>query len=105
MKVKKNKKYFLNVEKRHYNQGAISQLKLGNETFVTTDKQILSECETFDKNLYSSNNGSQNEQADNAILKRKRTEQDRASYKKNLQLSIAILANLLFSGFNFSITI
>ena len=34
----KNTKYFLNLEKRHYKQGAISQLKLENENFVTTDK-------------------------------------------------------------------
>ena len=60
----KNTKYFLNLEKRHYNRGAISQLKLENENFITTDKEILSECETFYKTLYSSNNGSQNERAD-----------------------------------------
>ena len=65
----KNTKYFLSLEKRHYNQGAISQLKLENETFVTTDKEILSECETFYNNLYSSNNGSQNERADKVFFK------------------------------------
>jgi len=61
----KNTKYFLNLEKRHYKQGVISQLKLGNENFVTTDKEILSGCETFYKCLHSSNNdvffGSQTE--------------------------------------------
>ena len=57
----KNTKYFLNLEKRHYKQGVISQLKLGNENFVTTDKEILSECETFYKCLYSSNNGNESE--------------------------------------------
>ena len=78
----KNTKYFLNLEKRHYNRAAISQLKLENENFVTTDKEILSECETFYKTLYSSNNGSQNERADKLFLKRKwrkklnQTEQD-----------------------------
>ena len=41
----KNTKYFLNLGKRHYKQGVISQLKLGNENFVTIDKEILSECE------------------------------------------------------------
>ena len=45
MKAKKNTKYFLNLEKRHYNRAAISQLKLENENFVATDKEILSECE------------------------------------------------------------
>ena len=49
-------KYFLNLEKRHYKQGVISQLKLDNENFVTTDKEILGECESFYKRLYSSNN-------------------------------------------------
>ena len=48
----KNTKYFLNLEKRHYKQGVISQLKLGNKSFVTTDKEILSECETF-TNVYT----------------------------------------------------
>ena len=61
----KNTKYFLNLEKRHYKQGVISQLKLDDENFVTTDKEILSECETFYKRLYSSKNGSQNEQINN----------------------------------------
>ena len=66
----KNTKYFLNLEKRHYNRGAISQLKLENENFITTDKEILSECETFYKTLYSSNNGSQNERADKVFFNR-----------------------------------
>ena len=51
MKAKKNTKYFLNLEKRHSNQGAISQLKLENENFVTTDREILSECGSFYKNF------------------------------------------------------
>jgi hypothetical protein len=55
----KNTKYFLNLEKRHDKQRVISQIKLGNENFVTTDKEILSECETFYKCLYSSNNGNE----------------------------------------------
>ena len=56
----KNTKYFLNLEKRHYKQGTISQLKLDDEQFVSTDKEILNECETFYKRLYSSSKGSQN---------------------------------------------
>ena len=51
----KNTKYFLNVEKCHYKQGKISQLKLD----VSTDKEILNECENFYKRLYSSNKCSQ----------------------------------------------
>ena len=61
----KNTKYFLNLEKQHYKQGVMSQLKLDDENFVTTDKEILSECETFYKRLYSSKNGSQNERTNN----------------------------------------
>ena len=50
----KNSKYFLSLEKRHYKNGVISQLKLGDNEFVISDKEILSECETFYRNIYSS---------------------------------------------------
>ena len=50
----KNTKYFLNLEKRHFKQGTISQLKINDIDFVTSDKAILSECESFYKNLYTS---------------------------------------------------
>ena len=50
----KNSAYFLNLEKRHCKQGAISQLKINDTEFVTTDRDILSECTTFYKNLYTS---------------------------------------------------
>ena len=50
----KNSKYFLNLEKRHYKNGVISQLKLGDNEFASSDKEILSECETFYRNIYSS---------------------------------------------------
>ena len=43
----RNTKYFLNLEKRHYKQGTISQLKINDADFVTSDKAILSECESF----------------------------------------------------------
>ena len=36
------------------NDTTISQLKLSNINFATTDKDILIECKTFYKNLYSS---------------------------------------------------
>jgi len=45
MKVKK--KYFLSLEKRHYKNGVISQLTLGRNDFPSSDREILSECETF----------------------------------------------------------
>ena len=47
-KSEKNTKYFLNLE------------KLDDEQFVSTDKEILNECETFYKRLHSSSKGSQN---------------------------------------------
>lgn len=50
----KNTKYFLNLEKRHYKQGTISQIKTKNGEFVTANEKILNECENFYKNLYSS---------------------------------------------------
>ena len=50
----KNSKYFLNLEKRHYKNGVISQLKLGDNEFASSDKEILSEWETFYRNIYSS---------------------------------------------------
>ena len=50
----KNSAYFLNLEKRHCKQGAISQLKINDTDFVTTDRDILSECTTFYKNLCTS---------------------------------------------------
>ena len=36
----KNTKYFLNLEKRHFNSGVISQLKTGDSSFVFTDKEM-----------------------------------------------------------------
>ena len=50
----KNTKYFLNLEKRHYKNGVISQLKIDDDKFVTSDKDILNACESFYKNIYSS---------------------------------------------------
>lgn len=50
----RNSAYFLNLEKRHCKQGTISQLKINDTNFVTTDRDILSECTAFYKNLYTS---------------------------------------------------
>ena len=50
----KNTKYFLNLEKRHCKNGVISQLKIDDDKFVTSDKDILNACESFYKNIYSS---------------------------------------------------
>ena len=49
----KNSRYCLNLEKRHFKQGTISQIKINDNEFITTDKANLSECVSFYKNLYS----------------------------------------------------
>ena len=49
----KNTKYFLNLEKRHFKPGTISQIKINDREFVTSDEKILTECVSFYKNLYS----------------------------------------------------
>ena len=54
MKVRKNTKYFRNLEKRQFKQGTISQIKINDHAFVTSDKEILTKCMSFYKNLYSS---------------------------------------------------
>ena len=51
---KKNSKYFLSLEKRHYKNGVVSQLKLGENEFVSLDEGILSKCETFYRDISSS---------------------------------------------------
>ena len=43
----KNTKYFLNLEKRHFKNGVINQLKIGENAFATTNKEILNECESI----------------------------------------------------------
>ena len=37
----KNTKYFLNLEKRHCKQATITQLKVSEDDFISTDKEIL----------------------------------------------------------------
>ena len=60
-KGEKNTKYFLNLEKRHFKQGTISQVKINDNEFVTSDEKILSECELFYKNLYTSKHKASND--------------------------------------------
>ncbi|CAH3118450.1 unnamed protein product, partial [Porites lobata] len=50
----KNTKYFLNLEKRHCKQGTITQLEVNDKALIQSHREILHECETFNKNLYSS---------------------------------------------------
>ena len=66
----KNTKYFLNLEKRHFNSGVISQLKTGDSSFVSTDKEILNECEHFYKNLYSSHADARHVEDSNFFFRR-----------------------------------
>lgn len=54
MEVKKTQSIFLSLEKRHHKQGTISQLKRADESFVTTDKEILNQCEAFYGEMYRS---------------------------------------------------
>jgi len=49
----KNTKYFLNLEKRHYKQETISQLRINDDNFITKDNEILKECLSFHNNLYT----------------------------------------------------
>ena len=51
---RKELQIFSKSRKRHCKQGTISQLKINDTDFVTTDRDILSECTAFYKNLYTS---------------------------------------------------
>ena len=53
-KVKKNSKYFFNLEKRHFKRKVISQLCRADNTTLTSDNDILQECVDFYSKLYSS---------------------------------------------------
>ena len=50
----KNAKYFLNLEKRHFKQGTINGLKAKDGAHVSSDKEILKQCEIFYNSLYRS---------------------------------------------------
>ena len=49
----KNTKYFLNLEKRHFNEKTFKHLTLANDNVVNTDSEILEEAKSFYQNLYS----------------------------------------------------
>ena len=51
------------MEKSHYKQGTISQIKINDNNFVTSDKDILTECTSFYKSLYTSKGDTTNRQA------------------------------------------
>ena len=53
-KGEKNTKYFLNLEKRHFNKKTIKNLQLANNSIIKTDSEILKEAESFYRQLYSS---------------------------------------------------
>ena len=50
----KNTKYFLNLEKRHYNKKTIESLRTENGATIGTDKNILQEAKNFYQKLYAS---------------------------------------------------
>ena len=50
----KNTIFFVNLQKRHCKQETISQINLNDREFVTSDENILTECVSFYRNLYSS---------------------------------------------------
>ena len=50
----KNTKYFLNLEKRYCKLSTITQLKINEHDPVTSDSDILAECEAFYTELYTS---------------------------------------------------
>ena len=50
----KNAKYFLNMEKRHFNKKTIKSLKTGPGITVNSDKKIIEEAERFYQKLYTS---------------------------------------------------
>ena len=49
----KNTKYFLNMQKRHFNKKTIKQLQSDKKGAINTDDQILQEAKSFYQNLYS----------------------------------------------------
>ena len=53
-RVKKTQSIFFYLEKRHFKNGVISQLKTGENEFIMSDKEILHQCENFYRDLYKS---------------------------------------------------
>ena len=49
----KNTKYFLNMQKRHFNKKTIKQLQSDKKGVINTDDKILQEAKSFYQNLYS----------------------------------------------------
>ena len=52
----KNTKYFLSLEKQHFNTKTIKQLQLGDNSVINTDDKILREAKSFYEKLYSTCN-------------------------------------------------
>ena len=61
MKVRKTPNTFSTSKKRHCKQGTITQLKVNDNDLICTDKDILKECESFYRNLYSSKVATENQ--------------------------------------------
>ena len=52
----KNTKYFLSLERRHFNTKTIKQLKLSNNSVINKDEKILKEAKSSYEKLYSTCN-------------------------------------------------
>ena len=52
----KSSKYFLNLEKRNFNNKRINKLQLEDNSMITNDKDILNEEKLFYSNLYTKKN-------------------------------------------------
>ena len=72
----KNSKHSLTLEKRHFNSGVNSQIKPGDSSFFSTDKEILNECKYFYKNLYSSHTDAQHVEDSNFFSKTQPEKED-----------------------------
>ena len=58
----KNNKYFLSLERRHYNHKTFRLLKKDDGNNLYTDKDILNETKTFYKKMYTTTHLSDNTQ-------------------------------------------
>ena len=52
--MKKKYKVFLKPRKRRFKNGVVDQLKIGENEFAPTNKEILNEFESFYRKIYSS---------------------------------------------------
>ena len=58
---------FFNLERRNYNRKTISELRMGNETIIKTETQVLDAIEKYLKDLYTSAPSATQEEYDSFI--------------------------------------